>query len=285
MPGEGLSNIKIEGEKLLALTDQLGMEKARAMANEQKLKAFGMLTNLLSRPKPEEIEISYEEMRYEAFWHVQGASRFEYKRRKSYRVPVETSVQDVEILGTDYKVGKTDKAFEIEGVERCVEEYREEAVVNAENGEPGPEFAKYLSRPNRAIESTDELTKDGAFIVALEAKPAFIVRKIVNALIKPIKADTILDEQIGIQQLALYFVPVYTFELHWKSKDKRVAISFDGATGELRPKASKIAERLRKSFTNDEIFEFGKEIANFVPGGGLAMMVGKKAIELTKGKE
>jgi hypothetical protein len=285
MPGEGLSNIKIEGEKLLALADQLGMEKARAMANEQKLKAFGMLTNLLSRPKPEEIEISYEEMRYEAFWHVQGASRFEYKRRKSYRVPVETSVQDVEILGTDYKVGKTDKAFEIEGVERCVEEYREEAVVNAENGEPGPEFAKYLSRPNKTIESTDELTKDGAFIVALEAKPAFIVRKIVNALIKPIKADTILDEQIGIEQLALYFVPVYTFELYWKAKDKRVAISFDGATGELRPKASKIAERLRKSFTNDEIFEFGKEIANFVPGGGLVMMVGKKAIALTKGKE
>jgi hypothetical protein len=137
---------------------------------------------------------------------------------------------------------------------------------------------------SQQIDTTDTLTKDGTPIVALEAKPAFIVRKVVNALIKPIQADTILDEQIGITELALYFVPIYTFEFFWKNKDKRVAISFDGVTGELRPKANKITERLRKSFTNDEIFEFGKEVANFVPGGGLAMMVGKKAVELYEKK-
>jgi hypothetical protein len=60
-----------------------------------------------------------------------------------------------------------------------------------------------------------------------------------------------------------------------------VTVSYDGATGELRPQANKISERLRKSFTNDEIFEFGKEVANFVPGGGLAMMVGRKAVQMT----
>lgn len=284
MPGEGLSNIHIDGEKLLVLQDVLGMEKAREMANEQKLKSFGMLSSLLSRPKTEDIEISYEEKRYDAFWRVLGSARFEYKRRKAYKVAVEKVVQDVEILSTNFHVLPGTSSFEIEGIEHCVEEYQEESIVDAQTGNPDATFGKYVSYLSQQIDTTDTLTKDGTPIVALEAKPAFIVRKVVNALIKPIQADTILDEQIGITELALYFVPIYTFEFFWKNKDKRVAISFDGVTGELRPKANKITERLRKSFTNDEIFEFGKEVANFVPGGGLAMMVGKKAVELYEKK-
>jgi hypothetical protein len=208
-----------------------------------------------------------------------GIVQFEYKRRKIYKVPVEKMVQDVEVLGTNIRVLPQGSVYEIEGIERCMEEYREEIIVNAQTGEPG-DFAKYVSYLSQQISSTDAITSDGTPIVALEAKPAFLVRKVVNALIKPIQADQILDEKIGISELALYFIPVYTFEFLWKAKDKRVTISFDGVTGEQRNQASKITDRLRKSFTNQEIFEFGKEVANFVPGGGLAMMVGKKAIEL-----
>ena len=280
MPGEGLSNIHIDGEKLLVLEDVLGMEKAKALAQEQKIKAFGLLAGLLNRPKSEDIDIVYEEKRFDAFWHIIGNSKFEYKRRKTYRVPVESMVKDVEILQTNFNIG-AHTSFEIEGIEHCHEQYREELIVNAQTGENG-DFSRYLARPSHQVSSTDEITQDGTPIVALEAKPIFLIRKVVNSLIKPFQADHILDEQIGITELALYFIPIYTFEFHWKTKDKRMTISYDGTTGELRPQANKIADRLRKSFTNDEIFEFGKEVANFVPGGGLAMMVGKKAIELTK---
>lgn len=279
MPGEGLSNIHIEGEKLLALQDVLGMEKARELANDQKGKAFGMLSSLLSRPKAEDIDIVYEEKRYDAFWHIIGNARFEYKRRKTYTVPLDPVVRDVDLLEKNFSADQATRAIRLKGVEHCVEEYREEERINAQTGQAG-DFLRYLSRPTRQIQSTDELTKDGALVAALDAKPAFLIRKVVNALIKPIQADQILDEQIGISDLCLYFVPLYTFELHWKAKEKRVTISFDGTTGELRTQANKITEKLRTSFTNQEIFEFGKEVANFVPGGGLAMMVGKKAIEL-----
>ncbi len=278
---EGINNIKIDGEKLLVCSDVLGMEKARERANEQKTKAFGSLLNLLNRPKPEEIAIVYEEKRFEAFWHIIGASRFEFKRRKAYTVPLEANVQEVTLLGTSFPVAPERKSLTLDGIERCVETYREEVMIDAGTGQPG-NFLKYLTSDNRVLTSTDELTADGTPIIALEAKPAFLVRKILNSLIKPIEADQILDEHIAISELALYFIPVYTFELHWQPKDKRVTVSFDGATGELRPNANKITERLRKSFSNAELFEFGKEIANFVPGGGLAMMMGKKAIELTK---
>lgn len=281
MPGEGLSNIRIDGEKLLVLEDVLGMEKAREMAQAQKMKSFGGIMNMLNRPKAEDIEIVYEEKRFEAFWRVLGTARYEYKRRMTYKVPVESMVKDVELLGTTFEA-KT-KMIGLEGVEHCVEEYREDRLIDAQTDQPGT-FEKYLNLTSRQIETTEELTKDGTPIVALAAKPAFLVRTVVNALIKPIKADHILDEQIAITELALYFIPVYTFEFLWKPKEKRVTVSFDGATGEMRAQANKIAERLRGSFTNDEIFEFGKEAANFVPGVGLAMLAGKKAFELYKKK-
>ncbi len=281
MSGEGLSNIRIDGEKLLALEDLLGMEKAREMAQAQKVKSFGSVLNILNRPKAEDIDIVYEEKRYEAFWRVLGTARYEYKRRMTYKVPVEPMVKDVELLGTTFEAQA--KTIGLEGVEHCIEEYREEKLIDAQTDQPGA-FSTYLTRATRQIETTEELTKDGTPIVALAAKPAFLVRTVVNALIKPIKADQILDEQIAISELALFFIPVYTFEFLWKPKDKRITVSFDGATGEVRAQANKITERLRGSFTNDEMFEFGKEVANFVPGGGLAMMAGKKAFQLYKKK-
>jgi hypothetical protein len=104
------------------------------------------------------------------------------------------------------------------------------------------------------------------------------------SLLSRFKLIRFSTSKLVLTELALYFVPIYTFEFHWKAKDKRVTVSFDGATGELLPQPNKITERMRKSFSNDELFEFGKEVANFVPGGGLALMVGKKAVDLYEKK-
>lgn len=85
--------------------------------------------------------------------------------------------------------------------------------------------------------------------------------------------------------MKLYFYPVYTFEYHWKTKDKKATVAFDGVTGEVNLKANKIGETLKKNFTNNDLFEFSKEIAqNLVPGGGLAVMMGKKVFEMAKKK-
>jgi hypothetical protein len=84
----GISDIKVQGEKLLSLEDALGWEKVRAQASAHKIKAVGMLQSFLFQPKETDISIVYEEKRYQAFWHIIGNSFFEYKRKVSYQVPV-----------------------------------------------------------------------------------------------------------------------------------------------------------------------------------------------------
>jgi len=282
MTGGGISNIKVEGEKLLLIEDALGWEKVRKQAEDYKVKAMGMLQSFLFQPKKDDITISYEEKRYQAFWHIVGMSYFEYKRKARYKVPVETVVQDVTYEEKEYKVDK-DHTFGIEGIEHCKEGYREEIMVDAQTDQP-QDFKKYFQYPTREIKSTDELTADGTPVVNLETKASFLVRKILNQLVKPIKADTILDEKIGIETLSLYFYPIYTFEFFWEAKNKRSIVEFDGVTTEIR-KGRKISDQLRNSFTSDELFDFAKEVANFVPGGGLAMMAGRKAIQMATKKD
>jgi len=278
----GIGHIKIEGEKLLLIHDSFGWDKVRSLADNNKVKAMGMLSQFFFQPKKEDIEITYEEKRFQAFWHVVGVSYFEYKRNVNYRVPVETVVEDVTFQDKNYGVDKKSKTFEIEGNEHCKENYREEVMVDAETDQPG-DFTKYLKYPTKKIASTDELSKDGTSVVNLETRASFLVRKVLNNLVKPIKADQILDEKIGIEELSLYFYPIYTFEYYWKAKDKRVMVEFDGVTGEIR-NGHKMTDKLRRSFTNDELFDFAKEVAQFIPGGGLAMMAGRKAIQIVKKK-
>jgi hypothetical protein len=276
----GLSNIRVEGEKLLVFQDNLGWEKVRGLAAKHKVKAFGMVSNLLFKPKEEDIAIVYEEKRYEAFWHIVGSSYFEYKRKVHYKVPVETVVEDVEFEGKDYKVNRADNTFEISGIEHCKENYREEVMVDAQTDQP-QEYTPYLKHPTRVISGTDELTADGTAVANIETKASFLVRKVLNSLVKPIKADQVLDEKISIEECSLYFYPVYTFEYHWNSKDKKVLIEFDGVTGEIR-KGHRLTDKLRNSFTSEELFDFAKEAANFFPGVGLAMMAGRKAYQIAK---
>jgi hypothetical protein len=279
---EGISNIKVGGEKLLLLEDSLCLEKAREQAMRHRVKAFGMVSNFLFKPREEEISIIYEEKRYQAFWHIIGSSFFEYKRSSKYKVPVETVVDQVQVRGQDCKVNKADHTFEVEGVEHCKETFREEVLVDARTADPG-DFTKYLKYGRRQIKSTDELMADGSMVVNIDTKASFLVRKILNELVKPIKADEILEEKIAIEELSLYFYPVYTFEYLWQGKDKKVVVEFDGVTGDVR-KGHKLADALLHSFSFEELFDFAKEAANFIPGGGLAMMAGRKAIEIVTKK-
>jgi hypothetical protein len=277
---QALNEILIQNERLLLIDDILGWEKARQVAADHKVKAMGMFSQLLFRPKPDDIAIVYEEKRYQAFWHIVGTLFLDYKRKTRHKVPVETMVKTITIEGIEYTANQTDHTFEIEGIEHCQEEQREELLVDAQTDKPG-DFTRYMRCSSKQIESMDILTQDGAQIAYMQAKASFLIRQVLNKLVRPYKADEILEERIAIEELNLYFYPLYTFEYSWTNKDKKALVEFDGVTGEVR-KGQKISDKLLKSFSYDDMFDFAKEIAGFVPGGGLAMMTGRKAYQIVK---
>lgn len=281
-PTPGIGNIIISDERMLLVEDTLGWEKARQMAADFKVKALGMMSQLFFRPKPEDITISYEERRYQAFWHVSGTSANRYKRRARYRVPTNDTVTEFEIAGHPVLVNPESKSFEIEGIETCSETLRAEYFIDAATEESG-DFGKYLRFNSWEIHSTESLTTNDTFVADIQTKAPFLIRKVLTDLVKPFRADEILQEELAIEELALFFYPVYAFEFYWAAKNKQIVIELDGATGEIK-KGNKLKERLKKVFTHDDIYEYAKEVANFVPGGALVVMAGKKTYEIVRNR-
>lgn len=277
---QAMNEILIQNERLLLIDDTLGWEKARQVAAEHKVKAMGMFSQLLFRPKPDDIQIIYEEKRYQSFWYIIGTLFLDYKRKTRHKVPIEVMVKTITVDDREYPVNQTDHTFTIEGVEHCQESQREELLVDAQTEQPG-DFDKYLKFSSRQIENIDILTQDGSQVAYLQAKASFLIRQVLNKLVRPYKADEILEERIAIEELNLYFYPLYTFEYHWTNKDKKALVEFDGVTGEAR-KGQKTSDKLLQSFSYDELFDFAKEIVGFVPGGGLAMLTGRKAYQIVK---
>jgi hypothetical protein len=279
-----LGKTRVENEKLLVFADNLGAERVQKMLGEQKTKLFIGLASLLSKPNADDIEIIYQEKRYEAFWHIVGSSHYDYSKRNKYQVPVQEEVKRVVLDGKDYHIDLHQKSFEVEVTDHCHEEYRKEIMVNALSGRE-ENYSDYLKYEYRKLDSTESLLKDGSKVIDLQVRAPFLVRQVTNALAKPIKADEIFREELVISDLNLFFHPVYFFEMKWKSKNKIASIAFDAVTGAVNYRASKLTDNLANAFTTDDLFDMGKELAaSIIPGGGIAMMVGRKAVDLIRKK-
>ena len=282
MAQELLGQTKVKSEKLLVFADNLGLNRVLDLLDDHKIKLFSGLATLLSKPNLADIEVNYQEKRYEAFWHIVGSSHYDYVKKNKYRVPVEEQVKKVQLDGKDYHIDNHHKSFEVEVTDHCHEEYRKEIMVNALSGKE-ENYSDYLKYEYKKLESTSDLVKDGAKVVDLQVRAPFLVRQVTNHLAKPIKADDIFREEIIVSDLNLFFHPVYYFELKWKPKNKTTSISFDAVTGAVNYRASKLTDNLSKAFTTDDLFEMGKELAaSIIPGGGIAMMVGRKAVSMMK---
>lgn len=124
-------------EQIFRLLPMMTMEGAREKAWDKKTTVFGSgLSGFLSRPKAEEVRISYSEFRYEPFWHIACQVCYEYERKRNYVIPVLSSeVKNVTILGKDYPVSTEPCQFTIDGIEHCVEEASTDVVFDAVRGQ------------------------------------------------------------------------------------------------------------------------------------------------------
>lgn len=278
-----IGKIRVEDEKILVIDDLLGWDKARLMSVDHKIKAFTGLSSLLFKPKANEIDVVYEEKRYEGFWHLRGMSRFDYWRSKKYQLPVSSEVKELKIDQNVYPV--SGDLITLKSYDHCVEEFRKEVMVNIQTNKES-DFSDMLRYGCREIQNTDQLLTDGAKIVQIEARSSTLVRELLAALSKPITADEIIEESITVNELNLFFYPLYVFEFNWRGKDKKALMSINGATGHISYKANKITDSLKNSISAEDIFELGKEIAaEIIPGGGIAMTLGRKAVEMVAKKK
>ena len=237
---------------IYALNPTLDFEAAKQQAIDKRLSIVaGGLGALLSRPKPDEVELIYSEIRFEPFWYVTCATRYVFERNKEFAVPISgAEVRRVTILGQEFEIAAQEQAaqpallkqlgiggavrtFGLPGVEYCVDENRQERVIDAATGQPAQTVFEYVNKDKTEVTDLNELLSGEALVVPPQTKSTQIVKSVLAAMIKPIQADKILEESTRIETLDLYFRPIYAFEFAWKPRNKTGVAEFDAVTGAM----------------------------------------------------
>lgn len=274
-------------EQIFRLLPKLNMDQARERAWDKKTSVFGSgLTGFFSRPKSEEVQITYNEYRYEPFWHVACSVRYDYDRTHGYNVPVlAPEVKSVTIEGKDYSIKTKPRQFTITGIEHCIEESSTEVIFDAVRLQE-QDWKKYLCLDKEPVSDLSNLSIDGSIVVTPEMRASAVVRKVLASLLRPIQADTIHEEKADVNTVDLYFRPVYAFEYKWETKGKTAVAEFDGLTGEMTSGGVTFRQQVEKIMTRDLLFDVSAEAANLlIPGGGIAVRVAKSVVDSQKGAD
>jgi hypothetical protein len=240
----------------------LPRDGAQQQAVDKRLSIVGGgLSGLLSRPKPEEVDLAYSEFRYEAFWHVVATVRYVFERNKSFTVPVVgPEVRKVTVLGQEFEVvtpqpqqpqqsspagflqqigqqigiaGNVTRTFSVPGVEYCVDENRQERFLDTVSGQAIPAGADYVKKDTTELTDLSVLSADGALVATPQLTASKVLHTLLATMAKQIQADKLLEESTTIEACDLYFRPVYAFELAWRPKNKTAVAEFDGVTGAM----------------------------------------------------
>jgi hypothetical protein len=172
-------------------------------------------------------------------------------------------------------------------LEHCREELCEEILIDGYTNEADPTLTDYLQYPATVIEEDDldDFQPEDAIVVPPQARATAVVRDVLIGMIKSVQADRIIEDRIGVERVDLYYRPVYAFQYRWIPKAKETVIEYDALTGKAQAGGKTFQQYMGKFLDPEFLFDIGAETVDLlVPGGGLAIKLAKKGIEVAQSR-
>ena len=278
--------ISLAEEHAYYFVPQIPLEVARdRIEKKKKTLVAGMFGSLISRPKPNEIEVVSVENRLEPYWVVTASSRTAYDRQQVYTIPIKgEEVREVTVLGQRLTVSsKGNPSLTLNGIEHCVEEHRLTRFFDGLSGQKA-DFSRFQSFTKSEITDLALFTPQGLLVVPPQMRATAIVRQVLGEVIQPVtKAQIIHEERVDVEAIELNFRPVYALEYEWASKEKRVVVEFDALLGEMRSGGKKWSDQIKGIITRDLFFDVTADaIGMIVPGGSIAVKLVKAVVDRGK---
>jgi hypothetical protein len=281
--------ISLADERVLVLKEQLTIDQAEGRAWSKKIDAFGRMVKVasfLQRPKDDEFELIYKEHRYEPFWHVICRAHYVYERQRQFAL--ELSGKEVEAVTIDNTKHKVENGrLTLSGVEHCQEQPVKEMFVDGYTGEPAPGMNGYLQYPANDVPLSylEELSEQGAIVVPPQVRSSAIVRDGLLGVLKQIKADRVLTDEVTVERLDLYYRPVFAFQYRWHTKEKEAILEYDGLSGQWQTDGRTYQQYLGRLADPDFLFDVGADTLDvLVPGGGIAVKLARKGLDVARNR-
>ena len=219
--------------------------------------------------------------RLEPFWHVACQARYVYDRSRTYSVPASgPEVRELSIYGQDHQVNGA--TFSLPTLEHCRDEFGGVLFVDGVSGAAVADAPPMIDGPKHEVIDLATLEENETIVLPPEHRASYVVRQLLGTMMKPVQADTLLEESMSVQHVDLYYRPWWAFEFLWKPKEKRAVIELDAVSGQLRP-GQALVDRVSKMMNRDALFDIGADtVGLLVPGGSIAVKVAKMAIDHTE---
>lgn len=279
-------DIYLAEERAFHFFPQVSLEVAIDRLDQKKVQLVsGTLGKLISRTKPEDIELVSVENRLEAYWEIKVHMRTVYERKRTYTIPLgDCEIEHVTLLGQDIPVIQDQKegsSLSLEGVEHCVGESRHNFTFDGEGAEK--DMRQLQSFPKTEIIDLEGFAPEGVLVVPPNARASTVVRSVLSKVIQPVDAQIIHEERVDVEALDINFRPIYAMEYHWVPKDKTEVLEFDALTGEILGRGRKMADQVKEVLTPELLFDVTAVAAGaLVPGGGIAVKLVKVAYDQKK---
>ena len=276
--------ISLADERAYQITPQVPFEVARVRVDDKRTSLVaGTVGALLSRPKAEDIQLLSTENRLEPFWQITIATRTRYDRNRSYTLTVSgAEVQQVTVLDHQVTVehqARGGPSITLTGIEHCQEENRLTRFFGGLTGEREDDI-KYLSFPAQEVANLEAFAPEGVLVVPPQARATAVVRQVMTEAVKPVQAQIIHEERVDVENIDLYFRPVYAFEYNWPAKSKRVVVEYDALTGDFQAGGKKLGDQIRGMLTRDLLFDVTADaVGMIVPGGSIAVKLVKAVVD------
>lgn len=274
--------ITLAPERLFLLEERLTLDEIQQRAMDKRTSALG---SLLQRPKPEEVTLVNKQRRLEPFWHVAGHATYVYERNREYSVPAAApDVEGLTINGTRYEgqAAGQSRAFRVPAREHCRAEFRAETFVDGLTGAAVPEGPQIINGPRSEVADPATLASDGTIAMPPENRASYVVRALMGEIMKPVQADTVLEEEVVLEATDLFYRPIWAFEFTWAGKGKQAIVEIDSVTGQTRAGKALVGQ-IKGMLSRDLLFDVGADtVGLFVPGGSIAVKLAKAAIDKNK---
>ena len=279
--------LRLPQTHIYALNPSIDFESAKQQAFDKRVGVVASgLGGLLARPKPDDVELVYDEIRLESFWHIACIVRYVFDRNQTFSMPITSvEVRSVTLLGQDFDVAAQQppqppsgqpalfqqisqqmglsgaaRSFSIPGVEHCVDENRQERYLDAVNGQALQLGADYTRKDKTEVHDLSELAVGEVLVVPPQLSATRAAKSVLSTMAKQIQADKILEEITTIEVLDLFFRPIYAFEFAWKLKNKTGVAEFDMVTGGMT-NGKALHTRGDKPITREMLFDINADTA------------------------
>jgi len=271
--------VEIAEERILLLPDAVGADQARTLALGKRSEAFGAFARiggLISRPKDEDYEIVYRELRLQPFWRISASTTHVYERQRQHKLKVSSEVNAVTLGGESFPASKGTATITL--TENCHEASQKDWLFDGLTKQGDPSLRDYLAIEPKPVtlDELNDLTRAGAVVLPPQAKPSMLTRDVISRSIRKIEADRVIEETMRIDAIDLIYRPVYAHRLKWQGKEAVVEV--DAVLGEAKAAGTTFENYVGKLVDRELLLDAGLEAANMIlPGVTLARIIVNKA--------